>query len=389
MDEEKFTNLLRESMELERQLPFQEEGWKALEGRLDLDEASQDWRKWWWVLLLVGFALLYFLQWKELKEVQQNLEQLKEKQLNTNIKIDTIFEKIIIPQYDTIYKTIIKEVPLKLEKQAPKKLNHNEQSNDLSFLKPLKPKPLNQENKEEALAQIKKNIPTLTDNSKLLYRKPSFLLKLNNPLNFYDDNIKKSSVVPFFIEATLGIEQEVPKMEYHQFKKHNPFNKKESIWSNFKKMLDEVESIGIPPPDISTSVPLLLSNIGNNQMVKSDYSKWTSLQRKVSAHIDMAYYFSGKRFQPFVGFYAASDWQQNRMTSTAFYADLPAFPSLSEGLPFDIPDIASFPNATFQTSTEGHHSNLGEASTVRMNQSLSYHQFDIWYELNIGLQYKF
>lgn len=86
------------------------------------------------------------------------MEELREKQLDLTIKTDTVFKEIFIQKYDTIYKTIIKEIPLYKEKQVPKKLKNKKQNNDLSFLTPSKTPELIHKN-TEAISLYTKEIP--------------------------------------------------------------------------------------------------------------------------------------------------------------------------------------------------------------------------------------
>lgn len=374
MDEEKFTKLLRESMELERKIPFPEGEWQSLEQRLEqVDDSTNHWRIWWYILPLLGLSILCIMQRWQLQGLQADMEKIQNQQIEPT---DTIIKIIEVQKVDTVYKTIIKERPSKNKISPQDTLSETTNKQDLSFLKKIKTKELSWE--ENSIEGSKISTDSRPTNFVLSLWKHSITeLNFFRRQDFVSARREKNRFDDLFVQAALSTVNEHSLSLNHHVETYH-------VRPPVMELKEDNDAafgfLDVPPKDIFSVV----SAIGDD-LYQQDFGmrEWEKRQRNVSAQLNIAYHFPGETIRPYIGLYAASDWQENVMTTKQLY-QMPSF---------DVPplmDLPSLSSVTFRETTEN--ISTSQPLTVKYKhrvQSIALHQINLWYELNIGLKYTF
>lgn len=107
-----FDDLVNNSFEAERDIPFSEEAWEELSEKLDTLPSHSN-NNWWWLLLLLPLLASLIWCWSLQKEVKDLKQQLLSQANTLRHAKASIIDTIIIHHYDTLIQTIIQEKLIK------------------------------------------------------------------------------------------------------------------------------------------------------------------------------------------------------------------------------------------------------------------------------------
>jgi hypothetical protein len=135
-----FDNLVNNSFEAERDIPFSEEAWEELSGKLDTLPSNSK-NNWWWLLLLLPLLASFTWNWCLQREINDLKKDLLVQTSAVNKEKVSIVDTVIIHHYDTLIQTIVQERVIKeyfpyQQKLAELKAELEDYKNALS--KPLK-----------------------------------------------------------------------------------------------------------------------------------------------------------------------------------------------------------------------------------------------------------
>lgn len=403
-----FIQRLRESMEQERDLDNAAANWQTIENQLDTTPRRGFVFRWWMVLPLLLLLVIGGWQWIIFKNTQELVRKIEEQSIQNTLISDTIVQKVIV--YDTIYRTIIIEKqkeegsPIKMSspmEKATKKQPKKGQNNSVSFLK----------------NRFRNELPLVSSSSKARLISPQEKGKENlisiKTVHPIQNSNWQWSVIPTFDYSGTSISNTLllPLLEFDFFyekEKKEDGNVIGSIFKNMNDLQDENRAIVVLKQEWNDqtknmdnfqnlsnwSLSSPITNFGSEmskQSVLYPSSFETTTYQVIAAHLHFQYYFPSKRWQPFVGFSGAGNWQwhkNNLVLSPEFGFSELAFANFN-------PEIG-MTTVDFRNTQRG--GNLPELPTLpQMNSIVERHTFivnqqsffDWLYQVNLGINFNF
>jgi len=366
MNEEKFIQALRKSMEQERDIDFSLTAWQDLDDRLGKEKRKSEWKQWWWIFpLLVGIAIIIW-QRKNLQKVQQQIEDFKEESSMMIEKKDTVFEKIIIYQYDTIRETIIEKnsypMPIipedSFEQEAPKK-----QFGSSTSLSPI--------NVQEIEIPIQEAIDHIAIKKSERFFLPKNIVSSNEAISFYHQSWN------LFYEEKKSFD-----LDWFSIQLALDFDKNKSTQWKHTENIQTPEINNKMVPSFNDQFPIAFPVLPKSLLSDG----WNISENNITVELGLNYHFKGERWQPFVELAVAGNWG-NYLISQSVYSSSPNImyraPSIETlGFPLEI-RTGTPPQSTIPLVFNPNYNNIS-AQIKGYSQAVK-----MWYELNVGMKHNF